>query len=210
MAAGGLRERKKQMTREALVSAAEALFAQRGFDNVTVAQIAEAVHIAPKTVFVYFSTKEDLVFHGEDAMCETLVSRIRDRPRGQSPLEALTAVLAEKMSASRSGPVSDLERLLLIVGDSPTLLARMQRMWQRFEQALAVELARESGEHPSAPQPRIAAAQLITVFRSMAAPEVMTYLRSYPVSERAAAYANWLTAAAELVGNGIADYGRRP
>ena len=59
----GLRERKKRQTREAIAAAAMALFHERGFDAVTVADVARAADVSEKTVFNYFPTKEDLVFH---------------------------------------------------------------------------------------------------------------------------------------------------
>ena len=64
----GLRERKKQLTRQAILDTAQAMFRERGYDGVTVAEIADAVNIAAKTVFVYFPSKEDLVFDGEAEM----------------------------------------------------------------------------------------------------------------------------------------------
>ncbi|NED91890.1 helix-turn-helix transcriptional regulator, partial [Streptomyces sp. SID11233] len=60
--APGLRERKKRMTRQAILDAAEALFARDGYEGVTVAQIADRANISVKTLFTYFSSKEDLAF----------------------------------------------------------------------------------------------------------------------------------------------------
>lgn len=128
-----LRERKKQLTRRALIDVAEAMFAERGFDNVTVAEIADAVNVAPKTVFVYFSTKEDLVFHGEDDTRDELLAAIRDRAEGQTPLDALRELLASTTNTGAKGPVAALERLLRTVGDSVVLQSRMRLMWERFD-----------------------------------------------------------------------------
>src|SRR5882757_3179526 len=85
----GLRERKKLMTRVNILRAAQEMFAERGFDHVTVAEIADAVNVSPKTVFVYFPAKEDMVFDGEAEMRERLVERIRSRAPGETPLEAM-------------------------------------------------------------------------------------------------------------------------
>jgi AcrR family transcriptional regulator len=204
-----LRERKKLLTRQALIDTAEAMFAERGFDKVTVAEIADAVNVATKTVFVYFPTKEDLVFHGEDEVLRTLVSRIRDRPTGTTPLDAVVDMLSQAMTASPIGAVVELERLHRTVGDSAGLHSRMRLMWERFEQAVAAELATETGEPPHAPRPRIAAAQLVTIYRTMASPEVMAYLRSHPKSRQRKAFSDWLTVARDMTGAGIGDYARR-
>ena len=205
----GLRERKKRLTRQTLIETATEMFAERGFDQVTVAEIADAANVAAKTVFVYFPSKEDLVFHGEAEMQQSLVERIRHRPAGESPLDAIAGLLTELMSASPRGSVSELDRLLRTLGDSASLRARMRLMWERFEEAIADELATETGVPPQSPQPRIAAAQLIVVYRTMSTPEVMAYLRSQPKNRRRKAFTDWLGTAIEMVGNGIADYARR-
>lgn len=205
-----LRERKKLLTRQALIDTAGAMFAERGFDKVTVAEIADAVNVAAKTVFVYFPTKEDLVFHDEDEVLRTLVNRIRNRPAGHTPLDAVVAMLSESMAASPVGAVTELERLHRTIGDSAGLRARLRLMWDRFELAVAAELAEETGEPPYAPQPRIAAAQLVTIYRTMASPEVMSYLHAHPKAQRRTAFSDWLTVARDLTGDGIGDYARRP
>lgn len=205
----GLRERKKSMTRQALIETAEDMFAERGFDNVTVVEIADAVNVAAKTVFTYFPAKEDLVFHGENAMCVNLITAIRDREVGQTPLDAVGALLATMMRSAPRGPVAELERLRNTVGDSTVLRSRMRLMWENFEHAIAEELARETGDQPTAPRPRVAAAQIISVFRTMASDEVMAYLRSQPKTKQRQAFTDWLAMATDMVGHGIADYARR-
>jgi AcrR family transcriptional regulator len=206
----GLRERKKLLTRQALIDTAEAMFAERGFDKVTVAEIADAVNVAAKTVFVYFPTKEDLVFHGEDEVLRTLIDHIRARPAGHTPLDAVVDMLSQTMSASPLGAVTELERLHRTVGDSPGLQARLRLMWERFELAIAAELATETGEPQYAPRPRIAAAQLVTIYRTMASAEVMAYIRSHPRTRQRRAFGDWLSVAREMIGDGIGDYaGRR-
>lgn len=204
-----LRERKKRLTRQALIEAADTMFAERGFDNVTVAEIADAVNVAPKTVFVYFPAKEDLVFHGEDDTRDELLTAIRDRAPGTTPLDALRDLLGSSMSTSAKGPVAALDRLLRTVGDSVVLQSRMRLMWERFEMAIAGELARELGTEAFEPAPRIAAAQLVLVFRMMASPDVLAYVRAHARSRQRAAFTRWLDALVGMVGGGMGEFARR-
>lgn len=202
----GLRERKKLMTRRAILTTAHAMFAERGYDNVTVAEIADAVNIAAKTVFVYFPSKEDLVFSDEDQMRERLVARIRDRAPGESPLAAMGALIGELMAESGSDVVADLRRWRRMMGDSAVLHSRMRLMWERFEEALAEELAAEAGEGRHATAPRVAAAQLVLIFRLMCSEDMLGYLQEHPTQPQTEALRNWLGVAMRMVGQGIADY----
>jgi AcrR family transcriptional regulator len=205
----GLRERKKLMTRQAILDAAGEMFAERGYDNVTVAEIADAVNVAAKTVFVYFPSKDDLVFHGEQDMSRRLVDQVRDRAAGETPLDAISSLIRDEMSAQGSRTVNALESLRTTVGDSAVLQSRMRLMWERFELAIAQELAAETGVDPHSAEPRVAAAQLISIFRLMGSDEVLTYLQKRPKTKRRAAFDEWLDVSVSLVGGGISDYARR-
>jgi AcrR family transcriptional regulator len=203
----GLRERKKLMTRGAILDAAQSMFAERGFDHVTVAEIADAVNISPKTVFVYFSAKEDLVFDGEAEMRDRIVARIRGRAPGETPLDAMGGLLRELLASYDPPAVTGLDRLRRTVGDSAVLKARMRLMWEHFEEAVAAVLAEEVGEDPHAPRPRVAAAQLVLVFRLMASEAVAEYVLAQPPGpEQAAALENWLDVTLRQVAGGIDDF----
>src|SRR5437660_12672457 len=84
----GLRERKKQQTRQTIAQAAHRLFAERGFDAVTVAEVARAADVSEGTVFNYFPTKEDLVYRRMEAFEQELLDALRTRPAGESILTA--------------------------------------------------------------------------------------------------------------------------
>src|SRR5919197_4563042 len=84
----GLRERKKQRTRQLLADTARRLFSERGFENVSIAEIARVADVSQATVFNYFPTKEDLVYGGLEAFEEGLFAAIRERSRGQTVLDA--------------------------------------------------------------------------------------------------------------------------
>jgi len=96
MANPGLRERKKQQTREAIAAAALALFAERGFDAATVAEVAEAADVSTATVFNYFPTKEDLLYSRFEDFEEELLAAIRDRAADESVLEAFGRFILER------------------------------------------------------------------------------------------------------------------
>jgi AcrR family transcriptional regulator len=83
----GLRERKKRLTRDAIAAVAMELFRARGFDAVTVADVARAADVSEKTVFNYFPAKEDLVFHRREERIAALIDTVRSRPPGTPLLE---------------------------------------------------------------------------------------------------------------------------
>jgi AcrR family transcriptional regulator len=91
-----LRESNKARTRLSISNTATRLFIERGFENVTVAEIAEAAQVSVKTVFNYFSTKEDLFFDRADAVRDAILGAVALRPPGTPMLEALRAVLANR------------------------------------------------------------------------------------------------------------------
>ena len=89
----GLRERKKQQTRERIADTAGRLFAERGFEPVTVAEIAREADVSEQTVFNYFPTKEDLFYSGLETFEEDMLEAIRERDQGQTVLAAFRSGL---------------------------------------------------------------------------------------------------------------------
>src|SRR6266487_5871940 len=145
----GLRERKKQQTRELIAEAAWRLFAERGFHGVTVAEVAQAADVSTATVFNYFPTKEDLVYSRFEAFEEALLAAIRERPAEESVLDAFGRFILER---SREGASRDLgERVATtarIISGSPALLARERRIVAEYAEALAGLIAEETGAAP--------------------------------------------------------------
>jgi len=129
----GLRERKKQRTREQLVRVSTRLFAERGFENVTVAEIAVAADVSKMTVFNYFPFKEDLVFDVHERMAESLARAVRERAVGRSALrglrEAYLAALAGGGGTVLTGRVS--AEFARLVRDSPRLRSREREIGDR-------------------------------------------------------------------------------
>jgi AcrR family transcriptional regulator len=202
-----LRERKKRMTRQAILDAAERLFAERGYEKVTVAQIADAANIAVKTLFTYFDSKEDLVFGGEDEMRDAILAAVGTRPAGTSPLEAMRSFL--KDLAAQDESASGVETFHAAYGSVPQLHSRMLVMFEHFEEALAAQLAAEAGSagNPSAdPAPRLAAAQLVSLLRLITSEQARAYLASRAEAERGRALREWIDRSADLLAGGLADY----
>jgi AcrR family transcriptional regulator len=145
---GGLRERKKQKTREEISAAAMALFAERGFDAVTVAEIARAADVSEKTVFNYFPAKEDLVVHrGAERMAE-LLDAVRSRPPGASLLEPFRRMTMEFLDAVEDGPVEDIVAIPRLVMGSTALRERLFIGWEREAAALTPAIAEQAGLPP--------------------------------------------------------------
>src|ERR1700742_4216444 len=115
-----LRERKKVMLRETIIAAAERLFEERGFDNVTVAQIADAANVSVKTLFVYFRSKEDLAFT-DTSLLEACVAAIERRSPGTSPGKAVAEALVGVVRESRQPVTDGIEGFQRGYGGSPAL-----------------------------------------------------------------------------------------
>src|ERR1700720_4013222 len=124
-AEAGLRERKKQQTRELIADSARGLFADRGFDAVTVAQIARAANVSEVTVFNYFPTKEDLFYGGMQFFEEQLIAAVRGRARGESAMSAFRRhVLAGADTLATRQTVASIKRATQAISKSPALAAR--------------------------------------------------------------------------------------
>src|SRR5919109_2540878 len=124
----GLRERKKERTRELIAQTARRLFLERGFDAVTVAEVARAAEVSEKTVFNYFPTKEDLFYSRLEAFEDELLSAIRERPAGQSVLTAFAGFLLGQggvLSMEDDEAATEQVRTVTrVITESPALLAR--------------------------------------------------------------------------------------
>lgn len=139
-APAGRRERKKARTRRLISDTATRMFTERGFDSVTVKQIADAADVSPTTVFKHFPVKESLVFDELPDRQAQLVAAVRDRPPGQSVLDALEAHLsAEPMFRDPGNP--EFQAFLRLVDGTPALRAYERQMLQRREAALAEAIA---------------------------------------------------------------------
>jgi AcrR family transcriptional regulator len=160
----GLRERKKQRTRLLISETARQLFAERGFNAVSVAEIARAAEVSEATVFNYFPTKEDLVFQGMEAFEEQLLAAIRERPAGESVLQAFgqfvaqpRGLLAAEDQASRESFINTAR----MIATSPALLTREREILAGYTESVAALLRQETGASANDLRPWIVAATLV-------------------------------------------------
>jgi AcrR family transcriptional regulator len=140
----GLRERKKRRTREDITAAAMALFEARGFDAVTVAEIARAADVSEKTVFNYFPAKEDLIVHRGAERIEQLIAAVRAQPPGAPPLEAFRRMTMDFLDEVERGSVDSIVAVPRLVMGSPALRERLFVGWEREAAALTPVVAEQA------------------------------------------------------------------
>ncbi|MGY0230910.1 TetR/AcrR family transcriptional regulator [Longispora urticae] len=153
-----LRERKKQQTKQSISDVATRMFIERGFDAVTISEIAAAAQVAKMTVTNYFPRKEDLALDLSDAFTGSLARTVADRPEGESAFGALRRDFLA--AVDREDPVVGFAGLAFVrmITDSPALTARLRDLHDLREKALADALAAETGAADITP--RAVAAQL--------------------------------------------------
>ncbi|MEV6737811.1 TetR family transcriptional regulator [Streptomyces sp. NPDC051104] len=201
----GLRERKKQRTRAAISEAAITLFLEHGFNQVSVAQVAEAAEVSKRTLFAYFPAKEDLVVH-RLADHETEIARVvRTRPPGTAPLAAVRENflrgLRERDPFTGLNDHPEVRRLLRMILDAPSLVARMERFKTGAERALA-EALRETAETPELTA-RLAAVQIVAVHWALAQDNAERLAYGEPADERYAGAVADAEHAFALLENGL-------
>jgi AcrR family transcriptional regulator len=163
--ATGLRERKKQKTRDEIARAAMRLFAKRGFDEVTVAEVAEAADVSEKTVFNYFPAKEDLVFPDGEARWAALLDAIRDRPAGTSLIDVFRDETHTFLDRVARGDVEEIVARPRLVMQSPALRGRLFLWWEQEASLLAPVIAEAAGEKEGRLVPMVVARTLAWTHR---------------------------------------------
>ncbi len=164
---GGLRERKKAKTRQALIDTALELFIRNGFDQTTVEQIAEACDVAPRTFFRYFPSKEDLLFADSEAHLDQLLEALAARPAEESALRAVRNAVLELTDVYEH----EREALLAkarVMAEIPSCATQGLERQQGWEQELIARLARRepSTDPGSALRLRLVAAASTAAMRA--------------------------------------------
>jgi AcrR family transcriptional regulator len=154
----GLRERKKQRTRDTIARVALELFAERGYDETTLEDIAEAADVSKRTIFSYYQSKEDILFHDEPRILLAIEQQLRSRPPGTTTVDALgdllVALVPDKGASIRKR----------IIGESEALRLSERARFGRLEKVLAESLAQDLEAGPDDIRPILIAASVAAAF----------------------------------------------
>lgn len=174
----GLRERKKQRTRELIASTALELFADRGYAHTTVADVAAAVDVSERTVFSYFATKEDLLFSDQVMLEHELVVALAEQSADVAALDVLRDFIVESL-----GDRDERERLRWqVVSRDEVLHAHLRSRQANLIQPIAAAIAAELGEDVDDLRPQLVAAAVVAAI-------VATYEHRYSARSKAASRA---------------------
>jgi AcrR family transcriptional regulator len=156
----GHRERKKRQTREAIARAGLELFVERGYEATTLAEIAEAAGVSPRTIFAYFPGKEDILFSGFESVRDGLAQALAERPSGKDALgtlrDCILSVVSEKTELDHK-----LER---IIGGDETLKSHKRARVSQLQELLSAAIADDLGSGRDDLRPQVAAASLTAAF----------------------------------------------
>ena len=158
----GLRERKKQKTRETIIKVALQLFAEKGYEHTTIAEIAEAAEVSPRTIFAYFPSKEEILFCDVPETYERFARALRERPADVTTLDVVRELI---VSSLRPDPTQLLRKRIL--ASDETLQASMHARFAPFEELLVEAIAKDLDADPDDIRPQIVAAAFIAAFRAV-------------------------------------------
>jgi AcrR family transcriptional regulator len=158
----GLRERKKQQTRETIARVALELFAERGYDETTLADIAEAADVSPRTIFSYYESKEDILFCEEGAFVDRLRKVLDERPAGTTTIDTI-----RDFFASIEHPNEQARLRKKIVTDTPSLQMRLRAQHAQLEPILVESITRDLGAGPDDMRPLLIASSMMAAFMSV-------------------------------------------
>jgi AcrR family transcriptional regulator len=205
----GLRERKKRAARQTIAATARRLFAARGFDAVTVAEVAAAADVSEKTVFNHFPTKEDLAFAGREEGIAQFAAAITERPPGSSVLDVFRALTHTVLDDLVAGGEEDLLAVATIIRGSRTLQERLTVGWESGASAITAAIAETSGADEDDPVPAVVARTLWFTHRSI----FLLALTGLVAGEDGAQLAGRLRATADRaydqLAAGLGGYGKR-
>jgi AcrR family transcriptional regulator len=161
-----MRERKKQRTREQIIEAAMCLFAERGYQATTIADIATAADVARRTFFSYFPSKEAVVFHNVDRDLDGLASALRDRLPGETAFDALRRWIDARFDEWTADEAEALLRKRLCREDEG--LANFERgTMARIQELLLEAIADDLDEPQDALRPRLVTAAAVAALTSL-------------------------------------------
>lgn len=158
----GLRERKKQQTREKIEHVALRLFAERGYEETTLAEIADAADISPRTIFSYYDSKEDILFCNEGELLDQLEQKLEHRPPGTTTVDAIREFISLI-------PETDEQAKLRkqIVTRTPALQMKIRAHVAQLEPLLTESIAKDLDAGPDDIRPRLLAASMTAAFTTV-------------------------------------------
>jgi AcrR family transcriptional regulator len=160
----GLRERKKQRTRETIARVAVDLFAERGYYATTLADIAEAADVSTRTIFSYFASKEDILFCDFPELKAAFADALTDRPAGKDTLETVRDFV---LSAAHLEKEPLQGRRAAIIDSDETLRSHKRARLAEIEDLVAAAIAHDLDADADDLRPRLVAASLIAAFEAL-------------------------------------------
>jgi len=195
------------------------LFNERGFDNVRIAEVADAADVSVNTVFNYFGTKEELFFGPLETMETRLAQLVAGRGSGEPVIAFLRRRLRESIDEIREAPrdqagAEGFAAMRHVFQGSPALQAhavhRARSMGRRIEDDLSEALARDARAGPDDLIPRLVASQMLTLFTTLFAEAERRRRAGQTPDEIHAALSAAVETALDMLEHGIGDYGARP
>src|SRR5215213_6631157 len=204
----GLRERKKRAARQAIAGTARRLFAERGFDAVTVAELAAAADVSEKTVFNHFPTKEDLAFAGREEGIAHFVTAIAERPPDSSVLDVFRGMTHTVLDVFVAGGDEDLLTVATIIRGSRALQERLTVGWESGAAAITAVVAETSGAGDDDLMPAIVARTLWFTHRSIFRAALTGLLTDEDREQLAARLRVAADRAYDQLAGGLGEYGK--
>jgi AcrR family transcriptional regulator len=201
----GLRERKKRRTRQALAEAALDLFRERGFEGTTVADIAAAAEVSPRTFFSYFPSKEDVLLGESEDRFDLLRTAIAERASGEPIIRAIQRVLPVMLEQALGRPHERVQARAKVILANPAILDRLRQRFSDWEEMLTAALMAEAGGRDEL-EARVVAAAVIGATRAFVEVMMHSNLDDEPEVVRARS-AHLMTRAFGLLERGLGSYG---
>lgn len=200
----GLRERKKRQTRSKIAAVAIRLFERQGFHGTTIAQIAEAADVAPRTVSSYFPVKEELAFPDQAEALASLERSLNARESGESALSTLGRWL-ESVLDSWVEEADEIALRRRVIDAEPELRAYELRVVDEMVEALRLQIARDLKRNEEDLEPRMAAAATVAIFEVLGEhfKQRPTALEGNELEERRAELAGLFDRAVRFVQAGV-------
>lgn len=204
-----LRERKKRETRQRIADVATLLFVTRGFDAVTVAEIADAADVSRVTVFNYFPRKEDMFFDRHEEAVTLFTGAVRKRRAGESIPAALRRLVLDLSDDNHplSGLRDGIEPFLRTVQNSPTLRAASRENHDGLVRDLADAITRDTGARPDDPLPHLVASGALTAHAIGYRHATERILAGESAEDIRPGHRALINTAFDVLEHGVGDYG---